>query len=99
MDFLGFDVEWEHRFEDGLPLYMHVSRSGFHLHLSEHHGDACPGGAVTIAVSDVDALARELAEKDYRYAKPGVEETPWRTRDLTVVDPFGNRLVFSQAIG
>jgi len=22
LDFLGFTLDWEHRFEDGLPLYM-----------------------------------------------------------------------------
>lgn len=28
LDFLGFDVDWEHRFEDGLPLYLQVSKDG-----------------------------------------------------------------------
>jgi len=32
----------------------------------------------------------------YGDSVPGVEETPWRTRELSVKDPFGNRLVFSQ---
>ncbi len=43
LDFLGFSVEFEHRFEADLPLYLGISRNGLHLHLSEHHGDACPG--------------------------------------------------------
>ena len=46
LDFLGFNIDWEHRFEDGFPLYMQVSRAGMTLHLSEHHGDACPGSTV-----------------------------------------------------
>jgi Glyoxalase superfamily protein len=25
LGFLGFQVDWEHRFEPGLPLYMQVS--------------------------------------------------------------------------
>ena len=37
--FLGFTIDWEHRFEDGLPIYMQVSRGNVVLHLSEHHGD------------------------------------------------------------
>ena len=42
-DFLGCKVDWEHRYEDGMPLFMQVSRAGLVLHLSEHHGDCCPG--------------------------------------------------------
>jgi catechol 2,3-dioxygenase-like lactoylglutathione lyase family enzyme len=40
VDFLGFTVDWTHRFEPDLPLYMQVSRDGIVLHISEHHGDA-----------------------------------------------------------
>jgi uncharacterized glyoxalase superfamily protein PhnB len=35
-----------------------------------------------------------LVGKDYRYAKPGVEETPWGSREMSIKDPFGNRVVF-----
>ncbi|EGH41168.1 hypothetical protein PSYPI_01542, partial [Pseudomonas syringae pv. pisi str. 1704B] len=45
IDFLGFSIEFEHRFEADLPLYLGISRNGLNLHLSEHHGDACPGAA------------------------------------------------------
>lgn len=93
-DFLGFAIDWSHRFEDGLPLYLQVSRDGCRVHLSEHHGDCCPGAAIRIEVDDVDALHRELLEKNYAYARPGIEETPWSTRELGVEDPFGNRLIF-----
>ena len=46
--YLGFAVDWEHRFEDNSPIYMQFSRDGLTLHLSEHHGDACPGSTVFI---------------------------------------------------
>ena len=92
--FLGFEVQWEHRFGDNSPLYMEVSRDGCALHLSEHYGDASPGSAVRIRVEDVAGLHRELRAKDYRFAKPGLEETPWKTREVSVTDPFGNRLHF-----
>lgn len=39
VQFLGFQVDWEHRFEPGLPLYLQVSRDACVLHLSEHHGE------------------------------------------------------------
>ncbi|MEA2235862.1 MAG: hypothetical protein QOC81_586 [Thermoanaerobaculia bacterium] len=92
--FLGFTVDFEHRFEPGLPLYMQVSRDGCVLHLSEHHGDASPGGAIRIETSDLDAFHAELASKEYGFARPGIDEQPWG-RDMSVKDPFGNRLIFS----
>jgi uncharacterized glyoxalase superfamily protein PhnB len=98
LDFLGFRLDWEHRFEPGLPLYMQVSRDGCVLHLSEHHGDATPGSALRIESSDVDELQRELLARQYAYTRPQVEATPWESRELTVRDPFGNRLVFTSHI-
>ncbi len=99
VDFLGFAVDWEHRFEPGLPLYLQVARDGCVLHLSEHHGDCCPGAAVRIAVGDVDAYQARLLEKQYGYARPGVDDTPWGAREMSVKDPFGNRLTFTSANG
>ena len=93
VDFLGFTVDWEHRFEPGLPLYMQVSREGCVLHLSEHHGDASPGSALRIETGDLDALHAELTAKRYKYARPGIEDMPWG-RDMSIKDPFGNRLTF-----
>jgi uncharacterized glyoxalase superfamily protein PhnB len=98
VDFLGFKVDWEHRFEPGLPLYMQLSKDGCVLHLSEHHGDCSPGAAVRIETSDLDAFHAELALKRYKYARPGIENTPWGTREMSVKDPFGNRLTFTSAI-
>ena len=65
------------------------------LHLSEHHGDATPGSAVRIGCEDVDAFCAALNAKGYKYARPGVQEMPWGTRDSTIGDPFGNRLTFT----
>jgi len=96
--FLGFKVDWEHRFAPDLPLYLQVSRDGCILHLSEHHGDCCPGAAMRIEVSDIDAYHAELTAKAYGYARPGIDDTPWGSRDMSVKDPFGNRLTFTSAI-
>ena len=96
--FLGFQVDWEHRFEPGLPLYLQVSRAGCVLHLTEHHGDCCPGAAMRIQCDDIDGFHAELAAKRYGYCRPSVEAMPWGSRDMTVRDPFGNRLTFTNAI-
>lgn len=98
IDFLGFTIDWEHRFEPGLPLYLQVSKDGCTLHLSEHHGDCCPGAALRIATANLEAFHRQLNEKGYPYAKPSMEEMPWGSTDMTVADPFGNRLTFTNAI-
>jgi uncharacterized glyoxalase superfamily protein PhnB len=98
VDFLGFQVDWQHRFEPSLPIYLQVSRGGCVLHLTEHHGDASPGAAMRIQTDDIDALHTELNAKQYPYARPCIEATPWDTRDMSVKDPFGNRLTFTTAI-
>lgn len=98
LEFLGFEIVFEHRFHEGAPLYMGIRRGDCHLHLSEHHGDACPGAAMRIEVADVDALCAELRGKRFRHATPEVALQPWGTRDFTVSDPFGNRLTFTSAI-
>jgi uncharacterized glyoxalase superfamily protein PhnB len=98
VEFLGFKVDWEHRFEPGLPLYMQISKDECVLHLSEHHGDCSPGAAMRIQASDLDAFHAELASKQYKYARPGIEEMPWGTRDMSVKDPFGNTLTFTTAM-
>lgn len=95
VDFLGFAWDWEHRFEPDLPVYAQVSRAGRQLHLSEHHGDATPGSAAMIVVDDVGAYCDELLAQRHPKARPGIEDNPWG-RTMTVLDPFGNRLVFWQ---
>ena len=77
VDFLGFKIDWEHRFGDNFPLYCQVSRLGLRLHLSEHHGDASPGSTVFIWMRGIAEYNRELLAKNYRYYKPGVEDAPW----------------------
>jgi uncharacterized glyoxalase superfamily protein PhnB len=99
LDFLGFKLDWEHRFENHLPLYMQISKDGCILHLSEHHGDGSPGAAMRIETTDLEAFQRHLAAKHYRYARPAIEETPWGSHDMSVHDPFGNRLTFTNAAG
>ncbi|MGI9379711.1 MAG: glyoxalase superfamily protein [Methyloligellaceae bacterium] len=43
---------------------------------------------------DVDDFCKKLNDKKYKHARPGVEEMPWGTRDMTLKDPFGNKLIF-----
>ena len=97
VDYLGFTLDWEHGYADHSPLYAQVHRGRAVLHLSEHHGDASPGGAALIPVTDITALHAELHARDYDYAHPGVRDEDWG-RVMVVIDPFHNRLVFHQPL-
>ncbi len=96
VDYLGFKVDWEHRFEENLPLYMQVSLGDFVLHLSEHHGDGCPGSTVFVKVTGLEEYHRELSAKKYKYLRPEIEATPWNSKCVNLIDPFGNRIRFNQ---
>jgi catechol 2,3-dioxygenase-like lactoylglutathione lyase family enzyme len=98
VDFLGFSVDWEHRFEPTLPLYMQVSRSGLTLHLSEHHGDACPGSTVFVWMRGLDDFHREITSRGYGYLRPGIEQTFSGAKCMEVIDPFGNRIRFNERL-
>jgi catechol 2,3-dioxygenase-like lactoylglutathione lyase family enzyme len=96
LDYLGFAVDFEHRFGDDFPLYLAVCRDGLILHLSQHHGDATPGAHVRIACPELEAFLAELARRPYAFVKPGLAgtATDWGTFETTLTDPAGNRLTF-----
>ncbi|CAN7700208.1 MULTISPECIES: glyoxalase superfamily protein [Pseudomonas] len=98
VDFLGFKIDWQHRFEPNFPLYLQVSRGECVLHLSEHHGDSTPGSALRIETDELEVFQQQLLAKEYPFARPQIQAMPWGSQDMTVTDPFGNRLVFTNAI-
>lgn len=94
-DYLGFSVDFEHRFGPDSPLYCQVSRGTCVLHLSEHAGDASPGAKAFVWMRGIKALHAELHAKNYRYMRPGLDEAPWGL-EVTVTDPFSNRIAFCE---
>jgi uncharacterized glyoxalase superfamily protein PhnB len=94
--FLGFQVDWQHRFDDTAPVYMQVSRAGCVLHLTEHHGDCCPGSTVFVWMTGLDEFHREISSKGYRFMRPGVEHAFYGAKCMEVIDPFGNHLRFNE---
>jgi catechol 2,3-dioxygenase-like lactoylglutathione lyase family enzyme len=84
---LGFEQEWEHRFEPGFPVFTSLRRgadgAGVRLFLSEHRGDAEPNGLVYLRVSDVAPIATE-------FDLP-VQEVDGRL-EVSLRDPDGNRI-------
>ncbi len=98
LGFLGMGLDWEHRFAPDAPLFAQVSRGALVLCLSEHFGDGTPGTKLLLRMTGLDALHAELHAKAYRHARPGIVRQPWGWRDMEVTDPFGNRLVFTEAM-
>jgi catechol 2,3-dioxygenase-like lactoylglutathione lyase family enzyme len=98
VDWLGFSVDFEHRFDDDSPLYMQVSRDGLTLHLSEHSGDGTPGSFVYVAARGVAELHRELQAKPYRYLNPGLGTGPVGGDCMDLLDPFGNVLRIEELV-
>ena len=95
---LGFREDFTHRFAPDMPLYLGVLRGGVSLHLTEHHGDTTSGTRLRIAVDDIDAFYADLCSRPYSRQRPDPppREQPWGERDVTLTDPFGNRLTFVQ---
>jgi len=96
LEFLGMSVDWEHRFEEGFPLYMQVSRGGLVFHLSEHSGDCTPGSKTFVNTDDLEDLYDEITSRGYRYSRPEITTAPWGDRIFEVVDPFSNRILFNE---
>jgi catechol 2,3-dioxygenase-like lactoylglutathione lyase family enzyme len=96
LDFLGFTVDWEHRFDPNAPIFMQISRDGLTFHLSEHHGDGTPDSIAYVYMTGVAALHRELNDKKYRYNRPGLQQQDWGMTELSVTDPFNNRITFGE---
>jgi hypothetical protein len=95
---LGFTIDWEHKPENA-PIFMQVSMRDIVLRLSEHHGDGSPGIQITIEkFTGLREYHQLLINKNYKYNKPGVEVPEWNPKEInvTVIDPFGNQLHFTE---
>ena len=95
IDWLGFRVDWEHRFEPTLPLYMQISRAGLLLHLSGHHGDGSPGIVIFQPMHGLAEFHAELTARGYHSLRPGIVAQDWG-KEMTITDPFGNRIRFCE---
>lgn len=94
---LGFEIDWEHRFEPGFPVFMQLTREGQTIFLTEHAGDCQVGGAAYFVVPDVDACYQQFSARGVIATEPP-EDTPWGTREMVVTDPDGNRLRFANQV-
>lgn len=96
IDWLGFKIEFEHHFEENTPYYIGITKDDIKIHLSEHYGDATPGSKVFIVCNEIEKYYAELQNRPYKYYRPGLEKTFYGTLEITVQDPFGNKLSFNE---
>lgn len=94
VDFLEFEIAFEHRFAKELPLYLGFKKGDFELHLSEHHGDSSPGTSIRIEIDNLKSFQEKLLKKKYKYSRPGIIKQDWGTMEMIIKDPFGNKLIF-----
>jgi catechol 2,3-dioxygenase-like lactoylglutathione lyase family enzyme len=104
VDFLGFELDFGGpNGGPGTAWYGQVSRAGTTLHLTEAAYTSGPGATVFIWTDGIDELRESLNQRRTRVPvwspavwTPEVEQAQWGGKVLTIADPFGNHLRFSE---
>jgi uncharacterized glyoxalase superfamily protein PhnB len=95
VNFMGFTIDWEHRFSPSEPVYMQVSKCGLLLHFSENKRFQNPG-IVFVESNNLQAFHTELLKKTSPIKVQDIAETKWGTWQFEIEDPFGNQLRFNE---
>ena len=102
VDFLGYEIDWEHRFRDdpASPLYMQVHLGESVLHLNGHAEEQSPKCEVRVPVKGLAEYCEHLKVR-LKGLHAGGEEPEivdpryeGRGTDVNIIDPSGNTLVF-----
>ena len=98
VDFLGFEIEWEHRFEDSpeSPLYMQIRLGQEVIQLNGHAKPDTPPAEVRTLVRGVQAFCNHLRSIESKFPKPSVVDPRYsgKNTDMNLIDPFENYLFF-----
>lgn len=96
-DGLGFSIDWTHQFEKDFPVFAQLTLDGMSIFLTEHTGDCKVGGAVYFIIDSVDEYYKQIIQRGIKVTDPP-SDTEWNTREMSLMDPDGNRLRFSNAV-
>jgi hypothetical protein len=97
IDFLGFSIDWEHRFDNDKPVYMQISRQGLVIHLTENA--RFPTGVIVfVETIGLESFYQSLMMTENRYKHFGIQKTAWGTKQMEIADPFGNLFRFNENI-
>lgn len=80
------------------PLYFEALRGACRLYISEHHGDAASGQAVRIGIESAEKFHDEITACEHKRLGPGINEVPWGFKEISITDPFYNRLIFCERV-
>ncbi|MEM7549685.1 MAG: glyoxalase superfamily protein [Bacteroidota bacterium] len=95
VDFLGFSIDWEHRFEPSDPVYMQISNDGLMLHLSENERFKT-GNISFVESKGIQAFRDKIISRNPENSLSEIQKTDWGTIQLEIEDPFGNLLRFNE---
>ena len=98
LGFLSFDIDWEYILDEGRYVYLQISKDNCVLHLTEYCDDGCTGTSVRIETNDLSQYQKTLIEKGYHGVSLVVKDMEWGTKDMEILDPFGNKLIFTSGI-
>jgi catechol 2,3-dioxygenase-like lactoylglutathione lyase family enzyme len=99
---LGFRVLY--RTPDESPALVHLRREKYQdllLHPARHGAPAQPAGGIVIQFQAGSVTVEDIARQAKLAADTRVEgpvERPWNVRDVTIIDPDGYRLRFSEPV-
>ena len=91
---LGFIEHWRHQFNPTFPVFASIALDRMEIFLTEHEGDCQFGGLVHFYVPDVDKCYRAFQQAGVSIAAPPSNSLGPDLRDMLVIDPDGNRLIF-----
>lgn len=98
VEFLGYEVEWEHRFGESpdSPLYAQVRLGDSVLHLNGHADSDATVVEVRVPVQGLEAYCEKLQQKTPGAEKPEIVDPRYEGRptDMNMIDPAGNTIVF-----
>ena len=96
LEFLGYEIEWEHRFSPDSPLYLQIRLGESVLHLDGHANGEKPPAEVRIPVHDLEGFCEFLGSRAEGRAKPVTVDPRYtgKNTDMNIEDPFGNMITF-----
>ena len=78
LGYLGFAVDWEHRYGDNFRSVRRSRAATWSCICPNMPATPTPGGNMVVYMKGIRDFHKELAAKDYRHMKPGLEQEDGR---------------------
>ena len=94
LDFLGYQVDWEHKFHETSPTYMQISKGQSVIHLDGHAGKDGSVSNVRVPVSGIESFFDYLKSRDSEKREFELARPRGTSLEIYIVDPFDNTITF-----